>query len=55
LDSLQNGYFGFEISGNTLNSIIEVPLVTAITLAICLAIIVPLRKVPVIGKLIDTT
>jgi surface polysaccharide O-acyltransferase-like enzyme len=53
LETLQRGYlWGFTISGKTLNSIVEIPLVTAVTLLICLAVILPLRKVPVIKNLI---
>ena len=50
--TLQSGYLGITINGNTINSIIGVPLMTALTLAICLAVIVPLKKVPVLKKLI---
>jgi hypothetical protein len=35
-----------------MNSIIEVPLITFVTLFICLGIILPLKKVPVLKKLI---
>jgi hypothetical protein len=53
LETLERGYlWGFTISGNNLNSIIEVPLLTAATLFICLAVILPLRKVPILNKLI---
>ena len=52
LESLQRGYFGFAINGNTINSIIGVPLITLITLFICLGVIVPLKKIPVLKKLI---
>jgi surface polysaccharide O-acyltransferase-like enzyme len=53
LETLQRGFlWGFKISGNNLNSIIEVPLITLVTLLICLAVILPLRKVPIIKKLI---
>jgi surface polysaccharide O-acyltransferase-like enzyme len=53
LETLQRGYlWGFTISGNNLNSIIEVPLITAVTFLICLGVILPLRKVPIIKKLI---
>ena len=52
LESLQAGYFGFAINGNTINSIIGVPLMTVITLFICLAVIIPLKKVPVLKQLI---
>jgi len=50
--TLQNGYLGITLNGNTLNSIIGVPLMAAIALVICLAVIVPLKKVPVVNKLI---
>ncbi len=50
--SLQRGYFGFTINGDTINSIIGVPLITVITFAICLAVIVPLKKVPVLKELL---
>jgi surface polysaccharide O-acyltransferase-like enzyme len=52
LESLQRGYLGFTISANTLNSIIEIPLITVVTLFICLGVILPLKKVPVLKKLI---
>lgn len=52
LEILQRGYLGFTISGTNLNSIIEIPLITVVTLFICVVVILPLRKVPVIKKLI---
>jgi surface polysaccharide O-acyltransferase-like enzyme len=52
LYALQRGYFGFAINGSVINSIIGVPIITAITLFICLAIILPLKKIPVLKKLI---
>jgi surface polysaccharide O-acyltransferase-like enzyme len=52
IEALQRGYLGFTISSNTLNSIIEVPLITVVTLFICLAIIIPLKKIPVVKRLI---
>jgi surface polysaccharide O-acyltransferase-like enzyme len=52
LECLQQGYFGFTINGNTINSIIGVPLATVLTLFICLAIIVPLKRVPVLKRLL---
>ena len=36
LESLQRGYFGFAINGNTINSIVGVPLITVITLFVSL-------------------
>lgn len=52
LETLQKGYLGFKISITTLNPIIEIPLVTALTLLISLAIIVPLKKLPYVKKII---
>lgn len=52
LETLQKGYLGFKISVTTMNPIIEIPLVTAVTLVICLAIIVPLKKIPYVKRII---
>ncbi len=52
IESIQRGYFGFEISNNTLNSIIGVPLISIVTLFICLAVIIPLKKIPLVKRLI---
>jgi surface polysaccharide O-acyltransferase-like enzyme len=52
LETLQNGYFGFKISLTTMNPIIEIPLLTGVTLIICLAIIVPLKKIPYVNRII---
>jgi surface polysaccharide O-acyltransferase-like enzyme len=52
LESLQRGYFGFAINGNTTNSIIGVPLNTVITLFVSLGIIILLKKIPYLKKLI---
>jgi surface polysaccharide O-acyltransferase-like enzyme len=49
---LQHGYLGFTLNGNTINSIIGVPLAAALTMIISLAIIVPLKKVPYLKKLL---
>jgi surface polysaccharide O-acyltransferase-like enzyme len=50
---LQHGFFfGFTLTGNTVNSIIGVPLMTVLTLGICLIIIIPLKKIPIMRKLI---
>jgi surface polysaccharide O-acyltransferase-like enzyme len=51
MESLQNGYFGFSINGNVINQVIEVPILTFVTLAICLAIIIPASKIPIVKKL----
>ena len=52
LETLQKGYLGFKISVTTINPIIEIPLATLVTLLICLAIIVPLKKIPKVKRLI---
>ncbi|MGA3058921.1 MAG: acyltransferase family protein [Candidatus Bathyarchaeia archaeon] len=52
LETLQRGYLGFKISVTTINPIIEIPLITVVTLLICLAIIVPLKKIPYVKRLI---
>jgi surface polysaccharide O-acyltransferase-like enzyme len=52
LQSLQRGYFGFTISLTILDPIIEVLLITVVTLFITLGLILLMRKVPVLKKLI---
>jgi surface polysaccharide O-acyltransferase-like enzyme len=52
LESLQRGYFGFAINGNTINSIIGVPLMTVIVLFSSLGIILALKKVPILKQLV---
>jgi surface polysaccharide O-acyltransferase-like enzyme len=52
LETLQKGYLGIKISVTTINPIIEIPLVTAVTLFLCLAIIVPLKKLPYLNRII---
>lgn len=52
LETIQYGYLGFAINGNTLNSIISVPLNTVIVLFVSLGIIVGLKKVPGLKKLV---
>jgi surface polysaccharide O-acyltransferase-like enzyme len=52
LETLQKGYLGFKISVTTMNPIIEIPVVTAVTMLICLAIIVPLKKIPFMKRII---
>jgi surface polysaccharide O-acyltransferase-like enzyme len=52
LEALQKGFFGFQISLSTLNPVLEVPLITATTLLICLAVIYPLKKIPIVKKII---
>ena len=52
LETFQKGYLGFKISVTNINPIIEIPLVTAVTLLICLAIIIPLKKLPYVKRII---
>jgi surface polysaccharide O-acyltransferase-like enzyme len=52
LEALHRGFFGFTLSVTTMNPIVEIPLVTAVTLLICLAVIVPLKKIPYVKRII---
>ncbi len=52
LESLQKGYLGFKISVTTINPIIEIPLITVVTLLICLAIIAPLKRLPYLKNIV---
>lgn len=52
LETIQYGYLGFAMNGNTLNSVVEVPLNTVITLFVTLGIILALKKVPILKKLV---
>jgi surface polysaccharide O-acyltransferase-like enzyme len=52
LETLQKGYLGFKISATNLNPIIEIPLITVVTLLICLAIIISIKKIPYVSRII---
>ena len=52
LEALQKGYFGFKISVTTMEPLVEIPLVAFLTLLICLAVILPLKKIPYLEKII---
>ena len=52
LEILQKGFLGVAINGNTINSIVGVPLITVLTLFICLAVVVPLKRVPHLKRLL---
>lgn len=52
LESIQSGYFGFTLNRNTLNPIVEVPVMTVIVLFVSLAIILVLRQIPLVNRLI---
>jgi surface polysaccharide O-acyltransferase-like enzyme len=52
LETLQRGYVGFKISITTMNPILEVPLITVVTLFISLGLILLLKKIPHIERII---
>jgi len=52
LESLQNGYFGLTLSITSMNPFIGIPLSAALTLLICLVVIVPLKWIPYIKRVI---
>ena len=52
LESFERGFFGFKLSFTTLNPIIEIPLLAALTFFITLGLILLMRKVPILKKLI---
>jgi surface polysaccharide O-acyltransferase-like enzyme len=52
MEVLQKGYLGVKISVSTLNPIIELPLISLLTLLICLVVILPAQKVPLLRRLI---
>ncbi len=54
IESIQLGYFGFTLNRNTFNPIIEIPLLTVVTLFASLAIILLLKKVPYMNKLVGS-
>lgn len=55
LQLLQMGFFGFQISITTMNPFIEVPLITVVTLLICLAVVYPLTKIPIIRTIVGSS
>jgi surface polysaccharide O-acyltransferase-like enzyme len=52
LGSFERGFFGFTLSVLTLNPIVEIPLITVLTLFITLGLVLLMRKVPILKKLI---
>ena len=52
IETIQNGYLGFAINRDTMDSIIQIPLLTAIVLFVTLAIIVLWKKVPYFKRLL---
>jgi surface polysaccharide O-acyltransferase-like enzyme len=52
LEGFQKGLFGFQLSVTTLNPILEIPLVSLLTLTICLGVIWLLKKIPILSNAI---
>ncbi|NLE03284.1 MAG: acyltransferase family protein [Crenarchaeota archaeon] len=52
LETLQRGYLGLQISITTINPVIAIPLVTAVTLFITLGLVLIMKKVPILKRLI---
>ncbi len=53
LEAFEKGYFGFVISAATLNLAVEIPLLTAATLlGTTLIVVLPMKKMPLLNKLI---
>jgi surface polysaccharide O-acyltransferase-like enzyme len=52
LESLEKGYFGFRLSATTLNPFVEIPLITVITLFICVSVVFLLKRIPLVKKII---
>lgn len=52
LETLQRGYLGFSLSLTTMNPIIGVPIVAAVTFFITFGLVLVMKKVPVLRKLI---
>ena len=52
LESFERGFFGFTLNFETLHPIIEIPLITALTLFITLGLVVLMKKIPILKNLI---
>jgi surface polysaccharide O-acyltransferase-like enzyme len=52
LETLEKGYLGVALNMNTVNPLLEIPLITALTLALCILILYPISKVPYVKKII---
>jgi surface polysaccharide O-acyltransferase-like enzyme len=52
LESLRQGFLGFTLNITSINPFFAIPLSTALTLLICLAVIVPLKRIPYVKRLI---
>lgn len=52
LESFERGFFGFTLNFETLNPILEIPLITALTLFITLGLVLVMKKIPILKDLI---
>ena len=52
LESFERGFFGFKLSFTTLNPIVEIPLLAALTFFITFGLVLVMRRVPILKKLI---
>jgi surface polysaccharide O-acyltransferase-like enzyme len=52
LESLMFGFFGFTLNPTVLNPIIEIPLLTLVTFVLTALIVYPLKKIPIVKRLI---
>jgi surface polysaccharide O-acyltransferase-like enzyme len=52
LECFMFGFFGFTLNATTLNPVIEIPLLTLLTFALTALIVYPLKKTPVVKRLI---
>ncbi|MCW4005313.1 MAG: acyltransferase family protein [Candidatus Bathyarchaeota archaeon] len=52
LESFQRGFFGFKLSLTNIGPIIGIPLLSVLTLFITLALVLVMKKVPILNKLI---
>ena len=52
LESFDRGFFGFTLNYITLNPIVGIPLMTALTLFITLGLVLLMKKVPILNQLI---
>lgn len=52
MQTIEAGYLGFQLNASTMSPIIEIPLLTAITFAVTALIIYPLKKIPIVNRLI---
>lgn len=52
LETLENGYLGFALRITDFNAYLSIPFITLVTLLVCLAIILPLKRIPYVKRLI---